>query len=85
MVAMWDPLACGDPHRVAVELEDELGVPISRSVPCNLGSVSLDVPHWGVWTGRIYSWRIGPDIRSVMPVRFEVDEPIIHWYVDTPQ
>jgi hypothetical protein len=85
IVAAWDPLACGEPHRVAVELEDHLGLPISRSVPCELGGVTLDVPHWGVWLGRIYAWRIGPDIRSVLSVRVDVDSPIIHWYVDTPQ
>jgi hypothetical protein len=84
IVAAWDPLACGDPHRVAVELEDYLGIPISRSVPCELGGVTLDVPHWGVWRGRIYAWRSGPDIRSVLSVRVDVDSPIIHWYVDTP-
>lgn len=85
IVAAWDPLACGDPHRVVVELEDDLGIPISRSVPCELGGVSLDVPHWGVWRGRIYAWRTGPDIRSVVSVRIDVDSPIIHWFVDTPQ
>jgi hypothetical protein len=85
IVAGWDPLACGEPHRVAVELEDHLGIPISRSVPCEIGSVTLDVPHWGVWSGRIYAWRIGPDIRSVLTVRVDVDSPIVHWFVDTPQ
>ena len=35
-------------------------------MPCELGGVSLDVPHWGVWRGRIYAWRAGPDIRSVL-------------------
>jgi hypothetical protein len=85
IIAAWDPLACGDPHRVAVELEDHLGVPISRSVPCELGGVTLDVPHWGVWRGRIYAWRSGPDIRSVLTVQVEVDSPIVHWLVDTPR
>lgn len=85
IVVAWDPVSCGDPHRVVVELEDDLGIPISRSVPCELGGVSLDVPHWGVWRGRIYAWRTGPDIRSVLSVRVDVDSPIIHWFVETPQ
>jgi hypothetical protein len=85
IVAAWDPLACGEPHRVAVELEDHLGIPISRSVPCEIGGVTLDVPHWGVWSGRIYAWRVGLDIRSVLAVRIDVDTPIVHWFVETPQ
>lgn len=85
VVAAWDPLQCGDPHRVVIELEDELGVPASRSVPCELGGVSVDLAHWGVYRGRIYAWEIGPEIRSVLSVRLEVDAPIIHWFVDTPR
>ena len=85
VIAAWDPLLCGDPHRVVVELEDELGVPASRSVPCELGAVSVDLAHWGLYRGRIYAWELGPEIRSVLSVRLEVDAPIIHWFVDTPR
>lgn len=85
IVAGWDPLACGDPHRVVVELEDDAGVPVSASVPCEIGSVTLDVGHFGVYRGRIYAWSLGPEIRSVVPVRLEVDAPIIHWTVETPK
>jgi hypothetical protein len=86
IVAGWDPLACGDdPHRVVVELEDDDGRPLSASVPCEIGSVTLDVQHWGVYRGRIYSWALGPEIRSVVPVHIDVDSPVIYWNVETPK
>lgn len=89
LVVVWDPLACGEPHRVVVELEDERGAPLSRSVPCELGGMTIDVPHWGVYRGEIYAWDLVPsaeaEIRSVIKVRLEIDAPSIHWYVDTPQ
>jgi hypothetical protein len=85
IVAVWDPLACGDPHRVVVELEDDDGARASTSVPCELGGATLDLRHWGVYRGRIYAWTLGPTIRSVVPVRLDVDAEIIHWYVETPR
>ena len=85
IVTSWDPLACGEPHRVVVELEDEDGTPLSKSVPCNLGGVTIDVRQWGVYRGRIYAWTLGPEIRSVTTVRLEVDAPVIHWSVETPK
>ena len=89
LIAAWDPLDCGEPHRVVFELEDERGVPLSRSAPCVVGGVSLDVPHWGIYRGRIYAWELQPsaesEIRSEVAVRLEVDSPIVHWYVETPR
>lgn len=89
LVVVWDSLACGEPHRVVIELEDERGVPLSRSVPCELGGMSIDVPHWGVYRGRLYAWELVPtaeaEIRSVVSVRLEVDAPIVHWYVEAPR
>jgi hypothetical protein len=89
LVVVWDPLDCGEPHRVAVELEDERGAPLSRSVPCELGGMSIDVPHWGVYRGRLYAWDLVPsaqaEIRSVLSVRLEIDAPVVHWYVDAPR
>lgn len=84
IVTIWDPVACGDPYRVVVELEDERGVRFSRSAPCALGGLTIDVPYWGIYVGRIYAWRLGPEIRSELFVRLEVDAPIVHWVVDTP-
>lgn len=85
IVAMWDPLACGDPHRVVIELEDRFGVPVSKSVPCELGGATLAIRAWGVYEGRIYAWRLGPEIRSIIPIRIEVDAPVIYWFVETPR
>ena len=88
LVTTWDPLACGSPHRVVVELEDDDGIELSTSAVCALGSVVLDAPHFGIYRGRIYAWEQrdeGPEIRSVMPIRLTVDEPIVHWFVATPQ
>jgi len=84
IVASWNPLACGEPHRVVIELEDDDGGPLSASVPCNIGGVTIDVRHWGVYRGRIYAWTLGPVITSVAPVRLEVDAPVIYWTVATP-
>src|SRR5438045_1475436 len=84
IVVSWDPLACGAPHRVAIELQDETGTPISSSVPCALGGVALEAPHFGVYLGRVYAWTADQPIRSVTPVRLYVDEPIVRWLVATP-
>ena len=89
LIAAWNPLDCGEPHRVVFELEDENGARLSRSAVCEVGGVSLDVPHWGVYRGRIYAWELQPsaesEIRSVVAVRLDVDAPIVHWYVETPR
>ena len=84
VVVVWDPLACGDPHRIAVELEDHAGVRLSSSTPCNAGSLAIDTPHFGVYYGRIYAWEAGKEIRSITPVRLVVDEPIVRWLIATP-
>src|SRR5205823_4123031 len=56
LVVAWDPLACGDPHRVAVELRDDAGALASASTPCDLGGLTVDVAHFGVYHGRVYAW-----------------------------
>jgi hypothetical protein len=89
LIAAWDPLDCGEPHRVVFELEDERGASLSRSTWCRVGGLSIDVPHWGIYRGRIYAWQLNPgaesEIRSEVAVRIEVDSPIVHWFVDTPR
>jgi hypothetical protein len=88
IVTTWDPLACGPPHRVVVELEDEQGIELTTSALCALGSVVLDAPHFGIYRGRIYAWEQvddAPEIRSEMSIRLAVDEPIVRWFVATPQ
>jgi hypothetical protein len=85
IVASWDPLQCGDPHRVAVELADDAGAPLSSSTICEAGSLTLDAPHFGAWHGRIYAWTLGIGEHATEPVTLAVDEPIVHWQVDTPR
>jgi hypothetical protein len=88
LITSWDPLACGAPHRVVIELEDDDGRMLSASVPCELAGVSIDVPTWGIYAGRIYAWSIAGSeatISSVAPVRLEIDNAIVEWHVDTPR
>jgi hypothetical protein len=85
LVTTWDPLACGDPHRVAVELDDDAGLPSTASVPCELGGVTVDVAHFGGYTGRIYAWAIGAPIRSVTPITVQIDEAVVRQQVATPE
>ncbi|HEX7837199.1 MAG TPA: hypothetical protein VF469_07025 [Kofleriaceae bacterium] len=84
LVVAWDPLACGEPHRVVIELADETGAPLSASAPCNLGGLTVDVSHFGSYHGRLYAWALDAPVRSVMPVELVIDQPITHWDVATP-
>jgi hypothetical protein len=87
LIASWDPLACGEPHRIVLELEDESGDAVRSSTPCWLGGLAVDLPTWGFYTGRIYSWV--PDsetpIRSVHEMAFPVDEAVVRYELRTPQ
>jgi hypothetical protein len=85
LIVGWDPLACGDPHRVALELEDDSGVRQSASAPCNLGGVGLGVSHYGIYHGRIYAWALDAPAHSSTPVDLTIDQPIVEWFVATPQ
>src|SRR5689334_15092869 len=73
VVAAWDPLACGDPHRVAVELADDDGAAVSASTPCAIGGVTVDVGHFGSYRGRVYAWAPGAPVRSEAPLEVMVD------------
>jgi hypothetical protein len=85
VLAAWEPQLCGEPHRVVIELEDEYGRMYSRSVPCQMGGIAIDVPIWGVYLGRSYAWSLGPEIRSVSQTRLEIDAPVVLWTLDTPR
>ena len=89
LLTSWDPLACGDPHRVVLELEDFDGAKLSQSVPCEIGEMSIDIRHWGIYSGRIYAWMLdagsGAVIRSEKPVHLDIDAPIVQWVVETPR
>ena len=80
IVISWDPRACGEPHRVVVELEDEDGIGVTSSVPCVIGAITLDAPRWGVYRGRFYAtWAGDEPVRSVTPITLAVDAPIVRW------
>src|SRR5262249_2180550 len=68
LVTAWDPLACGDPHRVVVELEDDGGAKLSAGTPCNIGGLTLDVSHLGSYHGRVYAWALDAPIRSITSI-----------------
>jgi hypothetical protein len=84
-IIAWDPLACGDPHRVIVELDAEEGEPIAASAPCAVGAVTIDAPRFGVYRGRVYAWTIGATMRSVAPLELTLDAPVTRWEVPTPR
>lgn len=85
LVVGWDPLGCGEPHRVALELEDEDGAHVAASTPCNLGAITVDLGKLGVYRGRVYAWALAAPVRSEMPLEISVDEAIVHWHVETPR
>ena len=80
----WDPRLCGAPHRVVLELEDEAGTELAGSTPCARGALSLDGEAMGIYLGRLYAWSAGAPIGEVIPVRLEVDEPHVRWFLQEP-
>ncbi len=86
IVVAWDPLQCGEPHRVVVELEDEGGAMIAASTRCETAMLTLDAPHYGIYRGRLYAWELDDqvEIRSVMAIQMAIDQPIVRWWVATP-
>ncbi len=85
LITSWDPLACGEPHRVVLELEDESGNQVRSSSPCWLGGLAVDLPSWGFYTGRIYSWVPDEPIRSIHEIAFPVDDVVVRYQLRTPQ
>jgi hypothetical protein len=85
VVAAWDALACGDPHRVVIELADDTGDMRSVSTPCALGGLTIDIAHFGMYRGRIYAWSLGAPIRSIVSVELPIEAPLVRLHVDTPR
>jgi hypothetical protein len=85
LLLSWDPLACGEPHRVVLQLEDEAGDPIKSSTPCWLGGIAVDLPRWGWYTATIYAWAEGVPMRSSRTIALAIDAPVVRWQVLTPQ
>lgn len=92
LVVAWDPLACGDPHRIVVELQDDTGATTSASTPCSLGTLAIDLAHFGSYRGRIYAWVLEPPARPTAPgdpagqrtIDLTIDQPIVRWDVMVP-
>jgi hypothetical protein len=84
LVASWDPLLCGPPHRVAVELEDDDGAMLARSAACELGGLTMDVPHFGIYRGRVYAWTLGEPERTIAPVQIAIDQPTVRLALSQP-
>lgn len=84
LVVAWDPLACGDPHRLVVELRDDAGAVTSASTPCSLGTLAIDVAHFGSYRGRIYAWALDAPERPVAPIELTIDQSIVRWDVMSP-
>jgi hypothetical protein len=85
LVVAWDPLACGPPHRVVMELEGEAGGSWSAAAPCNLGGLAIDVSHHGGYRGRLYAMAPDASSRSVVAIELIIDQPIVHCHVATPR
>jgi hypothetical protein len=84
LVVSWDPLVCGEPHRVAIDLADDAGAEVSGSTPCSLGGLAIDLPHLGSYRGQIYAWALAAPMRSVAPIEVDVDQTIVRREVATP-
>jgi hypothetical protein len=84
LVVAWDPLACGDPHRIVVELGDDSGAVTSASTPCSLGTLAIDVARFGSYHGRIYAWALGAPAGPEAPIDVTIDQPIVRWPLETP-
>jgi hypothetical protein len=85
LVIGWDPLGCGDPHRVAIDLEDDSGASLSGSAPCNLGRLGLGISHFGAYRGRIYAWALDAPAGPSAPVELTIDQAIVEVFVATPR
>jgi hypothetical protein len=85
VIVAWEPERCGAPHRVVVELEDEGGAPVRSSTPCQVGGLTLAVPHFGMWYAQVSTWTAGEPERSVLALTLAIDEPVVRWFVETPR
>lgn len=83
LFAQWNPRTCRGPYRVVIDLEDSAGAPLDGHAPCPAGGAMLDVPHWGIYRGRVFADTHDQD-HPQTDVRIEIDEPVVYWMIDTP-
>jgi hypothetical protein len=81
----WDPLQCGDPHRVIVELDAGDAEPIAASAPCAVGAITIDAPRMGLYQARVYAWTPDATMPSAAPLELTLDAPVTRWEVATPR
>ncbi|HEX2686441.1 MAG TPA: hypothetical protein VHN14_07475 [Kofleriaceae bacterium] len=67
-----------------VELEDDSG-PGLGILSVKPRRLTLDVPHFGSYRGKIYAWALAAPIRSVTPVDLMIDESVVYGQVLTPR
>ena len=81
LVVSWDPLACGDPHELELELVLDGGAtaPRSASAPCEAGGLIFDAAQLGLYRGRIYSSRA--EMPASSSVAITIDAPLVRWEV----
>lgn len=84
LVVSWDPLSCGPPHRVALDLVDDGGDEVSKSAPCEIGSLSVDMPALGAFHGKVYAWApdTPPDDSAAMDLSLDVSPPVTAWELE---
>ena len=87
VLVAWGPLACGDPHRVIIELDAiDDGARVVRSVPCAIGWMALDVPHVGDYRARVDSAPDGDgsDATLVDEIELDIETQIVRWTLEAP-
>ncbi len=85
VLVAWDPLACHDDHRVAIELtalaDDAI---VTRSVPCAVGWMPLDVPHVGEYRARVDIVSASALPQLAFERDLDIEAPVVRWTLDEP-
>lgn len=85
VIVYWDPVSCGAPHRVGVDLEDDSGAQLTPSAPCEAGELAVDVPHLGEYRGWIYAHALGETAHVVASIELAVDTVVVRFPIETPR
>ena len=79
LIAVWDAMGCGPPHRVAFALADDTGDSVARSAPCDAGTLVFDVPRLGTYTGEVYAWSLAGGSGAADDVSIDVVAAMTRW------
>ena len=86
LVASWDPLECGAPHRVVIELAlvdaVDAGGSLAASGWCALGGLAVEVPRLGSYHARARA----DDLGSSPPLHKDIaiEHAIVDWSIGEP-